>query len=129
MEQLSNLLVVLQDNSPESKETMRMKRAWTFLMGLGVAASLTIPALAADIRGRVKSADITAHTITIIEGGKDYTFATTDATKFVDANGAALTGDVAGYLKAGTRLAITYQTQEGKSVASEVKLRDVGGKK
>jgi hypothetical protein len=108
---------------------MRMKKAWTFLMGLGVAALLTVPVLAADIRGRIKAVDATAHTITIIEGGKDYTFAITDATKFVDANGAALNGDVAGYLKAGTRLAITYQTQEGKSVASEVKLRDVGSKK
>jgi hypothetical protein len=106
---------------------MKIKKTWTLLMGLAISASLAFPALAADMRARIKAVGTADRTITVIEGGKDYTFVTTDATKFVNAQGVALTGEIAGYLKAGTRVAITYETREGKAVASEIKLRDVGG--
>jgi hypothetical protein len=104
-----------------------MKKTWTLLMGLAVMVLLTFPALADEMRARIKSVDTSAKTLTVIEGGKDYSFGVTGATKFVNAQGAGLTGEIVGYLKPGTRVAITYQVQDGKAVASEVKLRDVGG--
>ena len=92
---------------------------------LFAAALLSVPALADGMNARVKSVDAAAHTFTVIEGGKDYTFAVTDTTKFIDAKGTVLPEGVkTDGFKAGTRLSISYKKADDKSVASEVKLRD-----
>lgn len=104
---------------------MNFKHTSGLLMGFAVIAVLSVPVLAAGINARVKSVDLAAHTLTVIEGGKDFAFAITDATKFVDAKGNILE-PTAEELKTGTRLSITYEKQNDASVASEIKLRDLG---
>jgi hypothetical protein len=98
----------------------------SFVMGLAVAATLAVPALADGINARIKSVDPTAHTITVVEHKQDYVFAVNDGTKFVNSKGEAVAEGInSGDLKPGTRLSITYTKQDDKSIASEVKLRDV----
>lgn len=111
---------------------MSLKKSSPFLLGLGLTALLSVAALAAGINARVKTVDPAAHTITVIEGGKDYTFTITETTKFTNAQGDLLatgfkSGDkevLDGALRAGTRLSITYEKKDEQALASEVKLRD-----
>lgn len=94
------------------------------LFGLGAVALLNLPALADTVNARLKAVDATAHTLTVVEKKRDYTFSTSDATHFVNATGGELDGGLSsGALKPGARLSITYDKQGTQMLASEIKLR------
>ncbi len=104
---------------------MTLKKSSSLLLGLAATALLSVSALADGMNARVKSVDPAAHTFTVLEGGKDYTFAIIETTKFVNAQGDVLPNGVkTDGFKAGIRLSISYKKQNDKAVASEVKLRD-----
>ena len=114
---------------------MKVTRLVPGLLALSLVSAW--PALADGINAHVSSVDPAAHTITCIEGGKDLTFALTDATQLEDSTGAVLATGLthegknvlescvkAGILKTGTRLSIVYVKADGAFPASEIKLRD-----
>ena len=104
-----------------------LKKASPLLLGLASIAMLAFPALADKMNARITAVDPAAHTFTVIEGGKNYTYSVNDATKFVNAKDQTIVNGInSGDLKAGTRLSITYSKDGDTSVASEVKLRDLG---
>ncbi|MBV9863808.1 MAG: hypothetical protein JO316_00510 [Abitibacteriaceae bacterium] len=103
---------------------MKMKTVGTALMGVAVAALLTVPALADEIRARIKSVDTTANTVTVTENHQDKTFSVTDGTSFLNVVGKPLAqGIKSGDLREGRRVIITYKADGDKLVASEIKLR------
>ncbi len=106
---------------------MTLKKASPLLFGLASVAMLAFPALADKMNARITAIDPAAHTFTVIEGGKNYTYAVNDATKFVNAKDQSIVNGInSGDLKAGTRLSITYSKEGEQAIASEVKLRDLG---
>lgn len=103
---------------------MKLKTVGTALMGVAVAALLTVPALADEIRARIKSVDTTANTVTVTEAHQDKTFSVTDGTSFLNVVGKPLAqGIKSNDLRAGRRVIITYKADGDKLVASEIKLR------
>lgn len=101
-----------------------MKKFGTMLLGIGLAAMLTVPAMAAELRGRLKSVDVDKNTITVTEKKLDHDLTVNADTKYLGVDGNALAdGLKSGDLKAGTRVTVTYETKDGKDVVSQIQVR------
>jgi Cu/Ag efflux protein CusF len=107
-----------------------MRKVYTLLMGVVLAAMLAIPALADTARGRIKHVDADKSTITVTvranrqAPGQDTDFTVTGDTKYLNANGDALAdGLKSADLKEGAFVTLTTDTKDGKTVVTEVKLR------
>lgn len=107
-----------------------MKKVWTLLMGIGLAAMLTMPAMAAEMRARIKVVNADQNTITVTEKKQDQDITVNADTKYLNADGNALADGIkSGDLKAGARVTITYDTKDGKNVASQIQIRKAGQRK
>ncbi|MBV9868685.1 MAG: DUF1344 domain-containing protein [Abitibacteriaceae bacterium] len=104
-----------------------MKKVWTLLMGIGLAAMLTMPAMAAELRARIKTVNADQNTITVTSRQQDQDITVNADTKYLNPDGNALADGIkSGDLKAGTRVTITYDTKDGKNVASQIQIRKPG---
>lgn len=106
-----------------------MRKVWTLLMGVALAAMLAVPALADVARGRIKAVDTDKKTLTVTvrknrqDPGTDQDFTIGDDTKFVNANGDAIADGIKSPdVKTGARVQITTDTKDGKTVVTEVKI-------
>ncbi len=101
-----------------------MKKFWTVLMGVGVAATLAMPVLADELRARIKAVDVDKNTVTVIEGHKDYVLAATGDTKFLNVAGGSLANGIkSGDLKEGRRVVVDFDAKDGALVLSSLKIR------
>lgn len=89
-----------------------------------VVASMALPSFADVLRGRVKEVNADKGTITLLEGHKDYTFATNGDTKILNVQGEPLKGGLNSYdLKAGRRVTANFSVKDGQSVLESLQLR------
>ena len=101
-----------------------MKKFGTMMLGLGLAAVLAMPAMATEMRGRLKSVDADKNTITVTEKKVDHDLTVNADTKYLGVEGNALADGIkSGDLKAGTPVTITYDTKDGKDVVSQIQIR------
>ena len=101
-----------------------MKKFGTMMLGLGLAAVLAMPAMAAEMRGRLKSVDADKNTITVSQRKVDHDLTVTADTKYLGVDGNALADGIkSGDLKAGTPVTVTYDTKDGRDVVSQIQLR------
>lgn len=101
----------------------------TFVCAVTALLICAIGLIAAEIKGKVKSADADKKTITVTsDDGKDTEVKVGGDTKFVNAKGKDLDNEKAWKaLKAGVAVVVTTDKKDGKDVVTEVKV--MGGKK
>lgn len=101
-----------------------MKIPWTLAVGVALAALMAAPALASELRARIKAVDADKSTITVVEGNKDYSLAATAGTQFLNAKGGALVNGIrSGDLKPGRRVVVNYDARDGKQVLTSLRIR------
>jgi hypothetical protein len=101
-----------------------MKKLYTLLLGITLTAMIIMPALADQVRARVKTVDADANTITVVEDETEYSFTVTPDTKFLTVKGTALANGIkSGDLKAGRPVIADYTTQDGKMVLNSLQIQ------
>ena len=101
-----------------------MKKLYTVLLSVTLSAVMIMPALADEVKARVKTVDANAETITLVEGKKDFSFAVTPDTKFLNVRGGELANGIkSADLRVGRHVIADYTTQDGKMVLNSLQLR------
>src|SRR5262249_52363891 len=103
------LLFLTQGDSP-----MLRKLAFA-VVALGLCA---VPALADEVKGKIKSVDADKKTVTVTVDGKDMTLNVDEKAEILNANGKALKDGLKG-LKEGTEVTVTCEKKDGKDCCTK----------
>jgi Cu/Ag efflux protein CusF len=96
----------------------RLPKFCLFLLAVTLLLGLTLPALAAEAKGKIKSVDADKNEFVFTDtDGKDWTFHATKECKVLINDKESKLSD----LKAGDEATVTYEKKDEKLVASEVR--------
>jgi len=101
-----------------------VKKMWALWMAVVLVVSVLAPALAAELRARIKAVNVDKGCVTVVEGGKDYQLAANADTKFINVVGGTLVNGIKSRdLRAGRRVVVNYADKDGKLALASLRLR------